>query len=415
MLNAYIINPKDLRLHISSNAPLNSPLSFSVPANRGMIADNGLIHIGSADELPVFVKYADGIVEILNKPTSDATAHSEFMVSGELVIVKDNTPIELPSGLKRPMDEIKRLVMGIMPNGSVCVFLIKASLNRTQKVLCAYGVEHALLIGNNDFYFNNPKNLLGYSDGESLVTLNASMYEEIKNPIIAFDALHGGAEMGVELNGVVGKEVLLSITKEIVDYLSKNYVGTFLLTRKNDTYVEREQRLAFSNDVFADFTIILGLTAHNDTGSSFEFSYDECIPTAYKDVIRQIWRSFFDRIENILPFTGILTEKSLIRLKRYKNPAFLIQMGNITNEREATMFKDEGIRKYLAHIFGEVFAEVFNLERSLVSGVEMERRNVKYTVDVGTFSFRLNAEELSEELRKKGYDATVRQELTINK
>jgi N-acetylmuramoyl-L-alanine amidase len=92
---------------------------------------------------------------------------------------------------------------------------------------------------------------------------------------IMIDAGHGGKDPGAAGNGLQEKDITLTLSKYMQDYLEENYTGHEVkLTRTTDIFHELSKRADIANDFGADVFISNHVNAGGGTG--FEsFVYDK--------------------------------------------------------------------------------------------------------------------------------------------
>lgn len=383
------------------------PLSFSVDTSNGLTAMNGQVHVGSVkDDLPVFVKYKDNTLEILHKATGEATAYSEFMITGQALLVTNNKPVDTKGFTNiRPLDEVKRLALGLLPNGSLQIFFVDATIEKLKNMLCAYGVGIAILVETDRFYFSNPRNGIEYGDKLAVVKLNVSSYQELPHPIIVIDPTP------VEISELFG-DAAFRVARQMVKYLHANYHGTFFLSRNRDEKPTFDARKQFSNSINADFTYVCDFNTQDGVKRGFELQVTQGVKLKLKQLVGEIQKRFSDIVAQKDIQVRENTTNALKRYSEYDNPVIVAKMGYINNKQDAPWFENIRNITFIAEAQAVALADALELDNRMVVANEMSKRSVKYQVNVGRFKFRFGAEELVSQLRGLGYDAYITKELT---
>jgi len=91
--------------------------------------------------------------------------------------------------------------------------------------------------------------------------------------------------------------------------------------------------------------------------------------------------------------------------------AILVECGFMTNKEEATLLKSDSYRKKVATAIVAGIAETYNLKIKTkpapASSSAAKKSDKLYRVQVGAFANLENAEQLAEELKKKGYPVII--------
>lgn len=82
---------------------------------------------------------------------------------------------------------------------------------------------------------------------------------------IVLDPGHGGKDPGAIGNGMMEKDVVLRLAKELKPQLEEQLGCEVILTRKDDTFISLEERTAIANTKGADLFISLHINAHRSS------------------------------------------------------------------------------------------------------------------------------------------------------
>lgn len=399
MVNGYVIKPSDLVLR-TDTAPTYNPLIFSgghisktTGGYFGIVIQEGKAYVGSADELPVFIRNKDGTADILDKPYNDVVLECDFLISGLAILVKNNevTLLNNSRGL-RLRDYIKRVAIGILPNGNALVVMTKATVPELQRMLKAYGVDTALLIASDNIYFSNPRNAV-LEGVQPVITLQAKYYEEFPTPIVVLDPA----------NSVV----TIDIAKHMLQYLKENYYGTFIITRVEEDYLDLQERVDFVQDIKADFVYTLEYGQANGATRGFESVYYSDTSEASRHMVESIHKEIVKNLPEDIIDRGVFP-KTLKRFEVYPCPSMVTKNLYVDNAKDMHLLDKPFIRKLLGEVQGEALASAMGLNKLVEkSRIDPQKNETYYRVNVGRFKLKLGAIELCEQLRQMGFDAYV--------
>ena len=215
------------------------------------------------------------------------------------------------------------------------------------------------------------------------------------------DAGHGGNDPGALGSGLKEKDITLAITLKAGKELERHGVKVGY-TRKNDKTVNLNSRGPLANKYGADVFVSIHTNAHNSNAQGVEtYSFPNSKNGA------RLAKLIQDEVLKAKLYTknrGTKTANFAV-LRQSKMPAALIETAFITNKQDAQLLKNKqsefataiakGVLKYLG----------INYKPS-------NNSNSKelYKVQVGAFSNKANAEKLSNELKKKGYNNFIKKE-----
>lgn len=223
------------------------------------------------------------------------------------------------------------------------------------------------------------------------------------------DAGHGGADGGASSNGLLEKNITLSLAKKIEALLKKDYEDVEIMqTRTTDVFLELDERTNKANRWGADCFLSLHCnSATSSTAKGFEtFVYLNPEPRTqafqnvmHSEIIRQL-SGVVNRGSKTANF-HVLRESNMI--------ALLSENLFLSNPSDATRLKsDEFLDKIaLGHVNG--LAKFYGLKKKIApSPAPSPAPEVAlYQVIAGTFSSRENAEKQADKLKNDGYNAYV--------
>ncbi|SFN56229.1 N-acetylmuramoyl-L-alanine amidase [Algoriella xinjiangensis] len=184
--------------------------------------------------------------------------------------------------------------------------------------------------------------LLGFMTTSFLTTnLNA----QTASKTIVIDAGHGGSDVGSKNNAIVESQFTLEIAKKI-QQLAKEKNIEVILTRDEDKIVDFENRLSKINSIKPDLVISLHVnnSQNRTTNGSEVFIYknntDEKTAQIGSDLAELI---SFNSIEN----RGLKKQNFRI-LRDSQVPAFLLELGFASNDKDIEVLKAADYQKQLA-------------------------------------------------------------------
>ncbi|KFC18892.1 N-acetylmuramoyl-L-alanine amidase [Chryseobacterium sp. FH1] len=143
--------------------------------------------------------------------------------------------------------------------------------------------------------------------------------------VVVIDAGHGGADMGVNREGFIEKDVVLKVAKKIKE-LNKNANLEIILTRDDDSFPTLAERTDKINKLKPDFTISLHVN------SVFKDKSDKRGAEVYykeNDASKLIADKLALKFDNC----PVKTAK-LHMLRMSDNPAVMLELGFVNNPHE---------------------------------------------------------------------------------
>ena len=182
---------------------------------------------------------------------------------------------------------------------------------------------------------------------------------------IAIDPGHGGRDPGYQVGNQQEKKYTLLLAREVQEQLERAGIKT-MLTRRSDTYVERDTRADLARKAKADLFVSLHYNAAADTSATGVETYAvtpfgaEATNGGEKSLLRYPG----NKVEQQSILLAYEVQRSLTRgldaadrgvrragfevLRRAPMPAILIESGFISNSADARKVFDEKYRKEMA-------------------------------------------------------------------
>jgi N-acetylmuramoyl-L-alanine amidase len=226
---------------------------------------------------------------------------------------------------------------------------------------------------------------------------------------IMIDAGHGGKDPGAVGNGLQEKDITLTLSKYMQDYLEENYTGHEVkLTRTTDIFHELSKRADIANDFGADVFISNHVNAGGGKGTGYEsFVYKKPSPAsiALQNVINSEAMSVAKKY-GLGAHGEDKKRENLAVVRETKMPAILTEICFIDSKDAVQLKKDDFLRDMAA-----AYARGIAKHLGLPAKPKVEKAAVKtdkfYKVQVGAFKDVEGAKKLAAELKKKGYSTVI--------
>ncbi|WP_153123297.1 N-acetylmuramoyl-L-alanine amidase [Peribacillus tepidiphilus] len=225
---------------------------------------------------------------------------------------------------------------------------------------------------------------------------------------IVIDAGHGGKDPGAAANGLLEKNITLTLSKYMQDYLNDHYTGFEVkLTRSTDVFIELSKRADIANAYKADVFISNHVNAGG--GSGFEsFVYNK--PSATSVTLQNLLNTeaLATAKKYGLGAHGVANKRGNLAVVRETNmPAILTEICFI-DSKDATLLKKDAFLRDMAAAYARGIAKFLGLPAKQKAPAATKLIDKKlHRVQVGAFSDRKNAEELVKRLKKAGFDGII--------
>lgn len=413
----FTFSPKNSKLVIGASSP-TSPLRISAnpfdasKQPQGIVMLDGKMHTTlKHDNLPFLIVVQDGSAHIRKSVALTSFSNARYAFSGSALLIKDGEAVPIESDIKsieKGLDiKRSRIGIGILKSGEILAVPRVCSAIELQDLMMALDVRDAMLGSSDDIFVDYP--IGGFKMGNAPVSIIEAMnVTPLTGPVCVIDAGHGGSDPGAVGNGVREKDVVLDVSINVANHLSKNYVGTFVLMRDSDTTVGLEARSTKANKLNADFFLSIHANAvTNKLAQGFE-TFVQPTTSAGNIAMRKVLHT---EIMNYLAPLGVLDRgmktQNLSVLRLTKCPAILVELLFVSNPREAAMLADRAFRAAYSKVIAEAYAKALGLTKKVTHTVPQGPQKL-YRVQVGAYSSRESAEQLQEVLQKLGYSAIVK-------
>lgn len=166
----------------------------------------------------------------------------------------------------------------------------------------------------------------------------------LSGKVIIIDPGHGGPDGGAAVKGIVEKDISLSISKMLRDYLQEQG-ALVMMTREEDVDLAEDvegyrarkradlkKRVDFINDSNADLFLSVHLNAFPSSKSSGAQTFYTLRYKENKKVAKLIQREMTDNLENTTREAKLIDHVYL--MKYAMKPGALVEVGFLSNDRE---------------------------------------------------------------------------------
>lgn len=180
-------------------------------------------------------------------------------------------------------------------------------------------------------------------------------------PKVCLDAGHGGSDVGAEYDGRYEKDDNLRLTLAVGEILKENGINV-IYTRKDDEFVELEDRAAYANKKKATFFVSIHRNSADADVSGVEIWIENTAAVYEENMAKNI----LDKIDEAgygenrgvkRGYQGNSSANYLVN-SATEMPSCLVEMGFITTEEDNTLF-DENFDAY-AQAIAEGIMESIN-------------------------------------------------------
>lgn len=193
-------------------------------------------------------------------------------------------------------------------------------------------------------------------DGFYEVTI-ALMKKDAKGKRIVIDAGHGANDPGATANGLQEKEIILDVSLRLQKILEAAGVEV-LMTRIDDTFIELADRSRFANDNMADafVSIHANATASVDANGTETFWNANYSGQQSKKLADDIQKQLLAKLGT---YDRRVKEANFHVIRNTKMPSVLVELGFLTNKKEAERLATDQFRQKSAEAIFEGINEYF--------------------------------------------------------
>jgi N-acetylmuramoyl-L-alanine amidase len=191
---------------------------------------------------------------------------------------------------------------------------------------------------------------IGRNSGEADSNRGDEIRENWSKYTVVVDSGHGGSNPGAVYNGVQEKALNLDIAKRLENLLTDQGIKVYM-TRTDDRFVSLYDRANLANKVNAD----LFISVHNNSGlTSYSGTMTLYYPSSVvhgnsmtsRDIANVIQKELSGKLGSVN--LGIQSRPDLAVLNKTKMPAFIAEVGFITNKKELENLNNPDYRQSAA-------------------------------------------------------------------
>ena len=198
--------------------------------------------------------------------------------------------------------------------------------------------------------------------------ITAHLPQEVFPFIVVIDPGHGGRDPGASHHGLVERDLVLSISHMVVEYLNQNPNIRVYMTRNSDVTVANSWRAAFANQM-ADLYVSIHANAVGGNRPAvngietwyMNHSREEALGLSSRQLARNIQRSLINATG--ATDRGLRSTPNFVVLRDTHMPAALVEVGFLTNREEAAKLACPMYQRRIARAIYEGIVATFESYR----------------------------------------------------
>ncbi len=339
--------------------------------------------------LPLLKEYKPKVIYLTNPPR---------------IIIKFGAPIK---GKVKTLTKVKdslvdKIVVAKKGHKNIVTILLNGKFNYRVFTLRKYRNRPFRIV----IDILKPKSLIERQKRERIK--KAAQYKLKKKYIVVLDPGHGGSDPGAIKNGIYEKRIVFDIAKRIARYLKKDPKFGVFLTRVGDYYVPLKKRVEIAHDYNADIFVSIhtnsaptktlnGIMAFvlSERGARTSLAKmledientEEMVKDIKLAKSRRINKVVLDVAHDfsvvegerlgryILEYTSDLCgfknrgirKASLVVLKNPGIPSILLEVGFISNKKDASRLKNPNFREKIAYSIYKGIKAYFESKREIMA------------------------------------------------
>ena len=231
------------------------------------------------------------------------------------------------------------------------------------------------------------------------------------------DPGHGGEDPGAQGNGLNEKDITLAIALKIRKIILNDYENVQVkMSRTSDTTRSLAQRSSGANAWDADFFLAIHINSADSSAQGYEdFIYDGASNTSKTAKYQDIIHAEVIKVNQLKDRGQKKANFHVIR--ETKMPSILTENGFISNKHDAALMKDSAWQQKVAQGHVNGIAKAFGLKRKAVKETPKTATTTPkttqtttktvYTVYVGSYKSKENAQDRVAELKKKSIKSSI--------
>jgi N-acetylmuramoyl-L-alanine amidase len=179
--------------------------------------------------------------------------------------------------------------------------------------------------------------------------------------IVAIDAGHGDGDPGASGNGVVEKKINLSVALKVQKILEQKGIKV-VMTRKDDTFLELDERVKVAVDKNADtFVSIHSNSATDSRAKGTETYYSTAALNTRAEMSKQLATFIQDRLYKALDTSNRGVKQANFRvITKTPLPAALVELGFVTNSGDAAKLASDTYQNKAAEAIALGIVDYYN-------------------------------------------------------
>lgn len=197
---------------------------------------------------------------------------------------------------------------------------------------------------------------------------------------VVLDAGHGGKDPGAVGNGIQEKDITLKVVKLVEEFLLKKFSSIKpVLTRGTDSYPSLSERTNMANSIGSDLFLSVHVNAASSTAAngyeSFIYQTDDettksfALQKLIDKRLAKLW------LEKSRKYRGAKKANYHV-LREYKGASVLIELGFISNVKDAALLKDDSFLEKNAELIADAIAEYLGVSESKSTSEKVYRLKV---------------------------------------
>ena len=217
---------------------------------------------------------------------------------------------------------------------------------------------------------------------------------DLNMPKVFLSAGHGGSDPGAVAYGLKEKDINLNIMLACNEILVRHGVDT-VLSRVKDENDPVAQEVKEANASDADIAVSFHTNAGKGDGSETWYSKGSSKGSSLASLCEKHVQSLGQNGRGTKPST------SLLFVKATTMPAVICECAFVDNDKDNDIIDTVAEQKAFGVAYAKAILEYFEI-------TYVEPKTTKYTVQVGAFSNKSNAQALCEKIKSSGFDAFVK-------
>ncbi len=199
-------------------------------------------------------------------------------------------------------------------------------------------------------------------DAGAFYEITAKNPKEVYNRVLLLDAGHGAKDPGTSGNGLIEKNVALTMALKVEQYLKANSDIKVYMTRNTDVYPDNPSRAKTANEI-SDFMVSIHMNSGPASANGTETLYaphSNEVPGKLTSIqAAQVLQGYVHTAVSSSD-RGLKERTDILILNSTKVPAILIEVCFLTNAGDALKISNPAIQDQIAKAIGDGIIQVMN-------------------------------------------------------